>query len=298
MKKFILSLLVATSSFAQQAVELDAKSVRLPRYADLSSVQASIPAAKEGMMVYSSNTKSLLLHDGTTWENLNRYQNFRQFLSSTTWTVPANVTTVLVEAWGAGGGGNGIFADPSTTTNGYGSGGGGGGYAKALFNVTPGTILTITVGTGGARGSGGLISSYIPAQNGGASSVATPTQNLTVNGGFGALNSSSGIGATTFSTSSLASFLFEPGKNGQYQKTIYQQSSATDFWKVTNFGDGGDAGNNKDSGGKGGSYSRNITTLAAGTVIFSATGAGFGGGGGGGYPPAGNGANGAVVIYY
>lgn len=62
------------------------------------------------------------------------------FTSSGTWTVPAGVTTIEVAVTGAGGNGN---------INGSG-GGGGGGYASGTFTVTPGSVLTITVGTAGS----------------------------------------------------------------------------------------------------------------------------------------------------
>jgi len=66
-------------------------------------------------------------------------------------TIPAAVTAVTIECWGAGGGGC------SYPINGGGSGGGGGGGSYVIANgvpVTPGQVLTITVGAGGAAGSG------------------------------------------------------------------------------------------------------------------------------------------------
>jgi hypothetical protein len=65
-------------------------------------------------------------------------------------TVPAGATSVKIEAWGAGGGGgyNNVYP--------YGKGGGGGGsYCGATFTVTPGTPLTVYVGSGGSTGSDG-----------------------------------------------------------------------------------------------------------------------------------------------
>jgi hypothetical protein len=65
------------------------------------------------------------------------------FTTSTTWTCPAGVTRVTVEAWGGGGHGS------SSTGAGDGYGGGGGGaYAKSDISVTPGTVYTVVVGTG------------------------------------------------------------------------------------------------------------------------------------------------------
>ena len=68
-----------------------------------------------------------------------------------TFTVPAGVTAVLVEAWGAGGGGgwppinNLQFAF-------NGGGGGGGAYVRAVIPVSPGDTYNIVVGEGGLGG--------------------------------------------------------------------------------------------------------------------------------------------------
>jgi hypothetical protein len=68
------------------------------------------------------------------------------FASDGTFTVPAGVSRVLVEAWGGGGaGGNG----PN-----FGGGGGGGGYVRAVVAVNPGQAVLVTVGQGGAPGCG------------------------------------------------------------------------------------------------------------------------------------------------
>src|SRR3990167_2739364 len=66
---------------------------------------------------------------------------------ASSWTVPVGVTSVKVEAIGGGGGSS------------WGSGGGGGAYALASnISVTPGSSISVSVGTGGiggtARGNG------------------------------------------------------------------------------------------------------------------------------------------------
>jgi len=69
------------------------------------------------------------------------------FTSSGTFTVPANVTEVVVEVWGGGGGGGG----PHTASGGGAGGGGAGGYAmKRITGLTPGATIAVTVGTGGS----------------------------------------------------------------------------------------------------------------------------------------------------
>lgn len=72
-------------------------------------------------------------------------QQFTPF-SSTTWVCPANVTSVLVQCWGAGGGGG---ASVGTTG---GSSGGGGGFSSSTISVVPGTIYSLQAGVGGAGG--------------------------------------------------------------------------------------------------------------------------------------------------
>jgi len=69
---------------------------------------------------------------------------------STTWVVPACVTSVTVRAWGGGGAGGG-----ASSTDRNGGGGGGGAYCTRVETVTPGETLIITVGAGGTGVSSG-----------------------------------------------------------------------------------------------------------------------------------------------
>jgi hypothetical protein len=59
-----------------------------------------------------------------------------------TFTVPAGVTSIMVEGWG--GGGTGVFCD--TGPSGI-EPGGSGAYARSVLPVTPGEALTVRVGT-------------------------------------------------------------------------------------------------------------------------------------------------------
>lgn len=71
------------------------------------------------------------------------------FYSSGTFVVPAGVTSLTVECWGAGGAGGG-----STSSGNSGAGGGAGGYSKRTLAVTPGASISYTVGTGGIGSTG------------------------------------------------------------------------------------------------------------------------------------------------
>lgn len=74
----------------------------------------------------------------------------QSFTASGTFTVPAGVTQVEVEVWGAGAG---SFA---SVANGPSGGGAGGGYArKRIIGLTPGQSIAVTVGTGGNAGTTG-----------------------------------------------------------------------------------------------------------------------------------------------
>lgn len=74
-----------------------------------------------------------------------------EFTASATWTVPDGVTSIHIECWGAGGGGGAAYYRHG---DGGAAGGGGGAYAtKQNAVVTPGSTLTITVGSGGYRNS-------------------------------------------------------------------------------------------------------------------------------------------------
>src|SRR5215472_8246865 len=67
------------------------------------------------------------------------------FTATGTWTAPAGVTTVDVQCWGEGGNGG-----SSTVSSHSGGGGGGGEYAEnTSVPVTPSTVYSFTIGSGG-----------------------------------------------------------------------------------------------------------------------------------------------------
>ncbi|NEW80436.1 MAG: hypothetical protein GZ086_13655, partial [Gelidibacter sp.] len=110
---------------------------------------------------------------------------------TSTFTVPAGVTTIKVEAWGSGAAGH-------NTNN---RGGGGGAFAGInAITVTPGSTYTVTVGAGAASGSGGngqnssfgtlVIAAGAIGGNGGA--VASSTGTIRYAGGNGGSSNKNG----------------------------------------------------------------------------------------------------------
>lgn len=69
----------------------------------------------------------------------------KKFLTSESWVVPGDVTSVKVLVVAGGGGGGGSFG---------GGGGGGGLIYNSTYSVTPNDTMAITVGTGGNGGTG------------------------------------------------------------------------------------------------------------------------------------------------
>lgn len=216
------------------------------------------------------------------WGDLSEFKNLQSFDNNSTassaganninstWTVPAGVTTIFVEAWGGGGGG------ASRT------GGSGGGYISARLTVTPAAIANLTIGAGGSYGNvlvNGIIGGNTSFSIGGAVLSALGGEG----GKFGDLYANyllyqpsmgGGFSATGVSGKSLGYF----GTAGGISKTSFVQASGTDYARIINFGDGGDAALLPGSGAKGG-YRIDGTTL---TQTISAVNHATQNGGGGG----------------
>ncbi len=158
------------------------------------------------------------------------------FTSTGSFVVPRGSTSLRAYAWGAGGGGG------ASASAGCGAGGGGGGgYARGVFNVTPGQVITITVGAGGTAGSGsangggggttsagpllcaggggGIYSSAYATDGGGGGAASGGSLNLPgLNGGSGVLFSSAiasgGQGGAAFQSSPYGLNVNTPGTGG------------------------------------------------------------------------------------
>jgi len=208
------------------------------------------------------------------------------FYTNGTFTVPANVNHVTIEAWGAGGSGG-----LSTRLGGRGGGGSGGAYAKKMnYSVNPGQGYTVTVGQGGA----GNRDSWF--------------DNINVVYAKGGINGNNATGATP---------AYATGASGSTAGCV-----GDIIFKGGNGGNGVDAGS---GGGGGGAGSTNSGSNAVNNVGGSATnfygglgangvtpgnngnpGASFGGGGSGGANTdlgsstrnGGVGGNGLVIVTY
>jgi hypothetical protein len=191
--------------------------------------------------------------------------------SSEPWIVPAAVTRIKARLWGAGGGGG------AGGGLGYvGGGGAGGGYVEAFFGVTPGQVLTLSVGVGGTAsvdgGAGGPTSLDVLATAGGGSSGTV--------GGAGAV----GVGGGSPGSASA------PGAIG----TPYLVTGLVGQNGIAN-------GSGLIGGGSGGADGRLGAFGPAGTTATSVTGGspsypGSGGTGGVGNGGGGNGASGQITI--
>lgn len=181
--------------------------------------------------------------------------------STSTWTVPDNIDSLLnVRLFGGGGGGgiSGVYAG--------GNGGGGGYMAVGNFEVKPKEKYNITIGTGGNPGQ--EFGAYSNGQAGGTTSFATLLSAL---GGQGGDSAPDGYGGNGFSGG---------GTGGSFYANHANKSAGS--------GIGGG------SGGRGGVASSGVAP-ASGTEGIYVSGVGYGyggshgagdiggGGGGGGY---------------
>jgi hypothetical protein len=227
-----------------------------------------------------------------------------------TYTVPAGVTSIILEAWGGGGAG-GSAKNNVSGRDARGGGGAGGSYATTTLSVTTGQVITYTVGAGGTApvsgftngdsGAGGLSSASIGGNDvikalGGPGGASALVATINVNG-------AGGTAATTGNTGT--SFVW--GGNG---------GTAANGGTGGGGGSAGNAlnGNNGSGGSSGFAGGSAVTGGGAGgagsntnnTAVAGSAGSIPGGGGGGAssrgtatsYAAGGNGGAGKVVISY
>src|SRR6478735_3121654 len=174
-------------------------------------------------------------------------QTTQTFNSSGTFTVPAGVTSITVEVWGAGGAGGGATGNP-----GAGGGGAGGAYVKNTFTVTPGTSYTINVGNGGSGGTGS-------GPSGGPSWFGSASTLLAVGGTGGSAAASSNVSA-----------------NGATAPTSGNVGGAANFYGGNGGKGGGTAGSIGGGGGASAGTGSNGTAASGSTGGAAVTGGGAG----------------------
>lgn len=208
--------------------------------------------------------------------------SYTEFLASGTWTKPAGVTWIYVEAIGGGGGGRSAAFSGNTCT-----GGGGGEFTSQLMLAsTVGATVSVTVGTGGAGGTVG-------GNDGSAGGTSSFGSVVTARGGGGgqALSASFTVGIPGSSGSATpgAGLLFPQAgfagsSNGVGGNTIYGgaggggcNGSATRAGGTSTYGGAGGAGGT--SGGVGPGAAGSVPGGGGGASGDSVSAAGAGGAG-------------------
>jgi hypothetical protein len=293
---------------------------------DVSGQMAANVNVDGSTLQFSSNTLSVKAGGITTTQiasntialsNLNSsvYPKLKmvQFTSSGNWTVPANVTEIMLAGCGGGGGGGGGGGNSSSGAPNGSGGAGGGGSSRIVvpyFTVTPGSTANITIGAGGTAGTGGTNANGTAGGNGGNTTIVLDGHTINFyganGGGAGQRNSGSDVTTSALSTLHSAGGLGAGGNTthsgGVGQYTTFAGGNAG----TTNNGGGGGGGGAGFSG-RGGNGGAGAVT-GAGTAGENASGLGFGSGGGGGGGSAngtgfaggagGNGGAGVLQIYY
>jgi hypothetical protein len=181
-------------------------------------------------------------------------------VGTTTWTVPAGVTSITGLTIGGGGGGAGSRGDRGTGNG----GGGGGGLARGTITVTPGQVLTIVVGNGGTAGgndaSGGA---------GGASSITGNSETYLRGGG--------GSGGIVRNNTAVST----GGASTGTARLIGGTGGATIAPGSNNGSGGGGAAGYTGNGGSGGGTGSGTNGAGGGGGGGGATNSGLGYGGGG-----------------
>jgi hypothetical protein len=238
-------------------------------------------------LLFKKVEKNCILLITLLLSSLGYAQTTRIYTTSGSFVAPAGVTTIQIEAYGAGGGGG--FGG-SSNKDGAG-GGGGGGYSKnTSVAVTAGTTYTITVGT---LGTGSTSSATPNGVNGGASTATFGATTITANGGIGGFGyNNGGAGGSGGTGSTFNGGAGGSGLNGNGSGGGGGAAGPTSAGGIGSVPTGGTAGGGLAGAGGAG------TTSNSGAGSSSLTNYGGGGGGGTKNSSGGNGANGYVVITY
>jgi hypothetical protein len=180
------------------------------------------------------------------------------------WTVPDGVYRVYAKVIGAGGGGRNSSV--------FGGGGGGGGVAEGLVNVTPGQVISITVGAGGAGawydttngvgGTGGssAFGAYMSA-TGGSSGQTSGQGGYSGAGSGGDLNYGLGDGHAGYRVSTTTLAVAGGGGGPGGAGVAVTASSASSGSLRNGRGPGGGGGGRMDNGGYAGDGAPGAVTI-------------------------------------
>jgi hypothetical protein len=127
---------------------------------------------------------------GTIAGRVPTLDRFMAFTTSGTFTVPAGITSFVVEVWGAGAGGaNGAWSTCSVPglrceDGAAGRGGGSGAYTRVAMSAPIGTVLNVNIGAAGAAGTRGIYTPSTDPTDGGATRVMRGGETIAMaNGG-------------------------------------------------------------------------------------------------------------------
>ncbi len=237
-----------------------------------STITGLSPNTTYHVRAYATNSAGIGYGSDLTVKTMNGV-TFDYTGAQQTWAVPAGVTTMIVEVWGAAGGGGSAY-------------GGNGGYTKGRLTVTAGTQYYIYVGenptaqTGGwnGGGTGGLGGDY-------SSGTRYPGM-----GGGGASDVRVGSNA-------LASRILVAGGGGG-RNNLVDWLSIGSGGGITG-GDAADGSGGSSMDNKGGKGGTQLAGGAAGSTLRNATAGslGIGGNGSGGYYKAMGGGGGGGGYY-
>lgn len=224
-------------------------------------------------------TTGVLTPTGFTGESIQNdsFQLFEvTYTANGSFTVPAGVAFIRAMVIGGGGGGGGGF----NALNCAGGGGGGCIFGYMTLPVTPGEVLSISVGSGGAGGNTAAAGSPGTASSIQRASSAILTGYGSVNGGAG---SATGGGGGASSPNNIINNGGDAGNSG--------------FFSLTKAG--GSSGGGGASGGGGGGASYSVGGNGGASGLSGSAGAfGSGGGGGGINGRGGAGGDGIIFISY
>ncbi len=246
----------------------------------------TLTATKSGCSDTEVKTGYITVYESQTYPSTGTYS----------FTVPACVSQITVQAWGGGGGGSSSSGSGSDGGN----GGGGGGFRGGTISVIPGNTINITVGPGGA---GAANTDGADGTAGSNTVVSHTVGTITANGGgrgivgylAGGSGGAGGGGSFSGTVTNQSSYSGGTGGVGDSDEGGGGGGGAGNSGNGGNGDDGNDGSHNGGSGGTnfGGNGGTGGNDGAGGDGSTYGGGGGAAGDDGGG---GGDGASGAVIL--